>query len=211
MAATSTYVKAQEQTDSTRFKAIGVDFTFINNFIPLENQIGRSSGYDLYYISSTGSNVFRNAFDLSFGFSKDEEQNDAPKVLRRFNFNYKIGVGNLKQLSSKFKLLYGFDFLMGYGYSKTTNPVPANFNQPADEAIFKRNEIRLGIGPFWGVNFNITKHLSLYTEMGYYVNGSRMKSSFYLTSDEDDVDEEKKLDISSGFALPTSLVLFYNF
>lgn len=212
IAATSPYVQAQEQTDSSGFKAIGIDFTFINNFIPLENQIGRQSGYDIYYIKSTPNNRFmRHAIDFDFRHNKSEETDTQPRTTNRYRLGYKFGVGKSKSLSDKLRIAYGWDFLGSYSYSSAKSTVSATVNHPEFDRVSKSNTYFFGTGPFCALSYNITKKLSLYTEMGYRLQFLRQNEMSFNTLDDDNEQEVKQTLISDVFSYPSTLVLFYQF
>lgn len=200
---------AQDETQQQAYKAIGVDFTFINNFIPLENQIGSRSNYDLFYITANAEGKFmRHAVDFDIRLTSSDETNVLSNNTNTLGIDYKFGLGKHKKISTKFEMTYGLDILTSYFYTKSKGTKENNDNY---ERVSKSQSYLLGTGPFCGLKYNITGSFSLYTEMGYYVSFRGLNTENYTSQNQNFKDEKKTTDLGTNIVFPTSLVLFYQF
>lgn len=208
-------VYSQSLQEDTNFsRALGIDATFINNFLPLDNSIGGRGTYLLHYIKYKNNNkITRHALDVDlFGeFANFESQIVSRLDNSRVDIDYKISIGKQKQvLKNKGYILYGSEIAAGYFFNRRfvldpNDPQEESFNTNIDQNIF------VGYGPFVGFGYKIFKRISLYTETGVALRLSygldKFKSDFSPTTDFNDTN----IAISAAYVLPRSIILFYHF
>lgn len=199
---------AQEELPDFKRHEVGIGFSFINNFLPLDNDIGRTSPYRVYYNSYKSENVFtRHAFNLNLVFrSQDEETRDDIEKLNFVDIDYKIGIGKEHEVYRGFEIAYGWDILLDFLYSDLSL-------EQVDNNITTTNtqkQFGLGVGPFVGLRYNITDRVSLFTEASYYLLFDYTSESIEIDPGTED-SKDKTIRAFSSFSSPRYLVLFYKF
>lgn len=203
------YSSFSQASIDTFNRAIGIDATFINNFIPLENRIGASNAFQLHVLKKlTNDRYRRQAFFINFFGGEDFPDEENGRVNHNIDFRYKIG--NLKKVNlyKSFYLLYGFEARIenNYRFSKTPDS--------SDDNLFTKNSTNIldfRFGPLAGLEFQINSRLSLFTEALYNVGFRHRKETFKSMGSPEDDFKEADLDYFDIFSLPSTLVLFYKF
>lgn len=201
------YIFSQEIDSSSYKHEIGLDATFINNFLPLDNSIGRPGSYLLYYRQNKAQNKFESRAitgDLNLNLTDKIDYNNALAV------SYRKGKGKRYPIWKKFNALIGRDtyYDINIDVNKGTNG--DNLDQ-----ITKRQELSFayGIGVFAGIEYNITERLSVFTEVLYNVKAKLTYSNLEMQFDADTSDMERSVQFNAfdTFIYPKTLVVFYKF
>lgn len=121
------------------------------------------------------------------------------------SYNLRFGYEFQKELGPKWMCFFGADGLFNYSLDKT------NTSNGFDQVTNSETILTYGAGPVLGFQYNLSKHISLFTETGIYalVGQSVSKSSFL--SNPQFNDETKTTVTSVSFLLPTSLFLIVRF
>ncbi len=200
---------SQEENDQ---REIGIDGSFINQFIPLSNTIGLQGPYIIYYqkIKSNGA-IRRLALDLDIDFLKDNDEDNASSTNFLFGIDSKFGIGKRKKVHKNIYVSYGTDILMGISYSGVkipdSNPNPG----PNSSNSFKNTSFSLGTGPFLGLQYYITSKFSFQIETSYYLVANFTSESFKSEQFPSDDFNSSELRFSDLFSLPSTFVIYYNF
>ena len=189
-------------------KQVGVDFTFINNFLPLDNNIGFSGLYDLYYQKNISADkIKRFALDLDLDGSHLKEENlESPVNSTRINVDARFGKGKRTSLYEKIDFLYGLDFVPSIDVS--TVSISSSINNPAS----KRNtqQVSLGFGPFAALEYHVTHRISFQIEARYYLFLSYMREKVKIDNVNPD-NSNVLIEYETSRRLPTTLILYYHF
>ena len=202
---------AQTAKIDTFKKAIGIDATFINNFLPFDNTIGERGDYLLHYIKYKEGNRFtRQAFDIDIFGQFNDNETEADVNDARFNIDYKISSGKRKEVFKSGYLHYGTELLLNYILDQRTN---TDNNDTSGESKNRRLDqtIEALFGPFLGLQYKISPRISIYTEAGFYLMGSYTVDKFKSDFDPDSNFKNTSVDINEIFDLPGSIILFYHF
>jgi hypothetical protein len=201
----------QTSEQDTFYRSVGIDATFINNFLPLDNPIGSPGNYLFHYIKYNQNGKFtKQALDvfLTGTFQNNESEIDQKDL--RLNVNYKIGKGKRKKVLKNGYVLYGTELLVDYFLNNKSIIDPTD---PEEESFNKNLDQRWAVspGPVVGFGYNITRRISLYTEAGFYLSFAYaiddFKSEFRPTTNFKD----KTFSVNTRFSLPSSIILFYHF
>lgn len=204
-------VNAQSTQQDTFYRSFGLDASFINNFLPLDNSIGIRGTHLFHFIKFHSNGKFtRHGLDflLDGSFRKEEsalDQNDS-----RFSLEYKIGLGKRKDIFKKAYLLHGWEFGATYFLNQRKNLDP---NNPFEDTYNTNVEQSwsTSVGPMVGFGYNFTKRFSIYTEASFYLrlaySHEKFKSELTPTSDT----EDSALSVKSDFNFPRSIIIFYHF
>lgn len=120
--------------------------------------------------------------------------NDLPTVTGDTSFvfiqdrlNFRLGVGFEKQKKNKnFVHYYGMDAI--FGYSKREYYVPISFGVSVPRIV---KFMRVGVNPFFGIKYYVTKRISLGIETGIELS--------YLHLIESSIPENREVSNSNGF------------
>ena len=203
---------AQESTYVDTFKrSVGIDATFVNNFLPFDNTIGERGDYLVHYFKFRENGKFtRHAFDIDvFGrFENNESEEDIDDA--RFNIDYKISFGKRKRIFKNGYIYYGTEMRFDYFLDQRVN---RDFNAP-DENSFNTNLdqiIEFMYGPMLGIEYKFSPRVSVYTEAGFYIMGRFMVEKFRSDNNPALDFTDTTIQVQDVFDLPGSIILFYSF
>lgn len=202
---------SQSVNQDTFYRSAGIDATFINNFLPFDNTIGSRGNYLFHYIKYKKDDKFtRHAFDIDVFGNFENNESDIDRNDARFNIDYKISKGKRKSAFKKGYILYGTEFLLDYFLNQRSNldsndPDGGSFNTNLDQVI------SASIGPFLGLEYKISKRVSIYTEAGVYLNFEYGIDSFKSDFNPDLNFNDTNISVKDIFDLPGSIILFYSF
>ncbi len=202
---------SQNTTQDTFYRSAGVDATFVNNFLPFDNTIGSRGKYLFHYIKYNKNDKFiRHAFDIDVFGNFENNESDIDRDDARFNIDYKISKGKRKKAFKRGYILYGTELRLDYFLNQRSN---VDSNDPNGES-FNTNldqNISASLGPFLGLEYKISKRVSIYTEAGIYLNFQYSIDSFKSDFDPSLNFKDTSISISDIFDLPGSIILFYSF
>lgn len=164
------------------------------------------SPYLVMYKLGLGKNYIRAS--IGGNYTNKKEQVDGfldSKTIKNTLLSSRLGYE--RQHSSKhFQFCYGFDGILDI--KSNANITDSGF----DKVYIIENENAFGGGPFMGLAWNISKHLSLYTETGAYFTFSAIskQTDFVKNPDFNDIESEATLK-KVYYLAPTSLFLLYKF
>ncbi len=202
---------SQSTHQDTFFRSAGVDATFVNNFLPFDNTIGSRGNYLFHFMKFKSDGKFiRHAFDIDVFGNFENNESDIDRDDARFNIDYKISKGKRKNVFKRGYLLYGTELLLDYFLNQRSNldsndPNGDSFNTNLDQ------EISASVGPFLGLEYKISKRISIYTEAGVYLNFRYGIDSFKSDFDPSQNFKDTNIVIRDIFDLPGSIILFYSF
>lgn len=207
-----TQLNVFSQSDTLLYKkSVGIDATFINNFLPFDNTIGSRGNYLVHYIKyGSNDHFFRQAFDIDVFGSFENNESDIDRNDARFNIDYKISSGKRKKVFKNGYILYGSEVLLGYFLNQRSNLDNNDSNQNSFNTNLDQT-IEAMFGPFLGLEFKISKRVSIYTEAGFYVLFSYGTESFKSDFSPDRNFKNSTLSVKDVFDLPGSIILFYSF
>lgn len=202
---------SQQVQQDTFYKSAGIDATFINNFLPFDNTIGSRGNYLFHYIKYKKNDRFtRHAFDIDVFGRFENNESDIDRDDARFNIDYKFSKGKRKNIFKNGYLLYGTEILLDYFLNQRSNldsndPDGESFNTNLDQTL------SASLGPFLGLEFKISKRVSIYTEAGIYLNFEYGIDSFKSDFDSSQNFRDTNIAVRDLFELPGSIILFYSF
>lgn len=196
---------AQDDMEKNKSHEIGVNATsFIKNFLSLNASDVDEGNYVLTYKKHKGNSALR--IGLGGKFSQvNEDIEGGGKLTTKDNFAaLRIGYEWKKSVSQKWNIYYGLDAITDYTQqvSKTSSFLNTgeveNINLSSDQIAF-------GGGPILGIQFFISKNITLATEGSLYFkfNTENEKETFAIQSqfNKDDTSTSTTFD----FGLPTAL------
>ncbi len=204
-------LQAQEINKDTFQFAAGIDATFINNFLPFDNTIGRRGDFLLHVMKHRENDKFtRHAFDIDIFGTFENNQSDIDRDDARFNVDYKISRGKRKRVFKNGYIRYGTELHLSY-FLNQRNVLDSNdeegisFNSNLDQSI------EALLGPFLGLEFRISPRVSIYTEAGFYLSASYSVDSFRSEFTPELNFTDTTIRVQDVFDLPGSIILFYYF
>ena len=195
-------------SDTTEYREVGIGFSFINSLLPIENNIGGNSTYQIYYNKIRGSAHIRMAFRLSLdGEIENDDSEDAKTVNNVINFSFQYTEGKSKEVYNNFDLIYGWKVSPGFSLNNQRTTSETDPNQDTKRNLWS---VTVGTGPFAGLQYHVAYNVSLYLETSYQIFVHFKKESFDTVVDTSDF-EIKEFSYMSSFSLPTHLILLYRF
>lgn len=204
-------LSSQSTNLDTFYRSAGIDATFINNFLPFDNTIGSRGKYLFHFIKYNQQGKFtRHAFDIDVSGNFENNESDIDRNDARFNIDYKISRGKRKNIFKRGYLLYGTEVLIDYFLNQRSNldsndPEGNSFNTNLDQ------KISAAIGPFLGLEYKISKRVSIYTEAAIYLDFTYGIDSFESEFDSSLNFRDTNITVKDVFDLPGSIILFYSF
>lgn len=165
---------------------LGLNATnFIQTLASLSGNTFASSPYSVNYkmLMKTPEGSFLNAAGLRVGYGRRRTRNETQATSSSTKFStdtreifYRLGGEIQKQLSKYWTVYVGIDYTFQDLFDETKTTFNFGFGETTTTTTEKgRNE---GWGPVFGVQFNISKHLCLATELTFYqVTGSTTTST----------------------------------
>ena len=189
---------------------IGIDASFINALIPLNNDIGFTAPYRFNhrrYKSDKTYNRHGLNFDLSGVFSDGgvDPNNNSNNLM----IDYRFGKGRDLYSSKRFQVSGGWDMRYRIDYNNTK--VASTTNNPDSGSKNNSFEFRIGTGPFVGLEIKINERLSIYTDTHVYLNLSYEWNRFVLDQSPDDASPEHTVQYWDWQHLPTHIIFFYKY
>lgn len=204
-------LQAQEINKDTFQFAAGIDATFINNFLPFDNTIGRRGDFLFHIMKHKENDKFtRHAFDIDIFGEFQNNQTEIDRDDARFNVDYKISKGKRKRVFKNGYIRYGTEVQLSYFLNQRSVIDPANeegisFNTNLDQSI------EALLGPFLGLEFRISPRVSIYTEAGLYISARYGIDSFRSEFAPESNFTNTNIRVQEIFDLPGSIILFYYF
>jgi hypothetical protein len=147
----------------------------------------------------------------SLGGSYSNEVNQVPKFLdkeifKKTNIAARLGYERQLRAAKLFNVSLGFDALYNYKLDLRIN------DSSFDKVTIFTESVGFGGGPMMGLSWNVSKNLSLYTEVAaYYVNSRVSKQTDFVRNPEFSDIVARSVSQKMDFLLPTSLYLIYKF
>ncbi len=207
----TTKINAQTTKQDTFQKSVGIDATFINNFLPFDNTIGKRGDYLLHYFKYKDNGRFvRHAFDIDIFGSFQNNADDSANNDARFNIDYKVSRGKKRKIFKNGYLHYGVEIHFGYFLNQRTNQ---DQTDPSGESlnINTDHSLEILLGPFLGLQYKFSPRISIYTEGGFYLLTDLARNTFTSEFNSDNDFVETEIIIRDHFDLPGSIILSYHF
>jgi len=198
-----------EKEDRVYKRSFGIDASFINNFLPIDNVVGFSNDYLFHLIKYKDADKFsRQAFDINISGSFRFEDNQPNINDSRLSFQYKYSRGKTKNLFKKVSVFYGGEMFLDYFFNQRI--AKGNNIITIIETTSQRQNIGLSFGPFIGIEYKFNDRFSIWTEAGYYLGIDYAVSTFedHITAN---TSKSESIAFSDIYRLPSSIVLFYSF
>jgi len=196
------------QSDTTAYREVGIGFGFINSLLPIENNIGGNSTYQVYYNKIKGNKHSRWAFRLNLnGQIENDDVQESKTRVNLIDFRFQYAKGRAKNVYNKFDLVYGWKLSPSIFYSGQKTE---SIDDPDDDTARKIFRVELGTGPFAGLQYHVGYNVSLYLETSYQLFVEFSTDRFETTPGFADF-ERKEINYFSRFATPTHLILLYRF
>ena len=200
---------SQDDDELLYNRSFGIDLTFINNFLPFDNNIGFRDEHLFHFFKYKEDRKFsRHAFDFDIFGNFQNNEVDPNSNTRRLDIDYKFSKGKRKKIFKKGSLFYGPELLLGYFYNqRVINDSSSNIgNSTVTDHI-----ISTSIGPFVGFEFKFSKRFAVYTEAGAYLNFNYAIDVFESEQFPTQNFNDKNFSISNTFNFPSSIILLYYF
>lgn len=164
------------------------------------------SPYLVMYKLGLGKNFIRAS--IGGTYSNKKEQVDGfldSKTVKSTVISSRLGYER-QHTTNRIRFSYGFDGI--WDVKNNANITDSGF----DKVYIIESENAIGAGPFMGLSWNLTKHLSLYTEVGAYFTYANLskQTDFVKNPDFNDIESDSNIKKISYLA-PTSLFLLYKF
>lgn len=197
------------QQDTIR-KSFGISTSFINNFLPLDNNVGLNSRYPFHYIKHYPNNRFRKqAFSIGIIGNLENNTGEDDVSLILLSPDYKFAWGSKRSVFEKGIVYYGPEVLFFPELNFRNTRSEFFENEVKDWTA----ELRLFAGPMVGLEYQLTPRLSLYTEVGAYLGvGYSYRQVSRVEEEEFDIDFiERNIIFDDLIRFPISIIVFYNF
>ena len=197
-------VSAQDSTSVYKVRhEVGVNATgFINSFLSFNDRTGATGAYFLTYRKyRPDQKTLRLGLNVDFDNSRRQPVDPDDEVTSTLlSFNVRVGWENQSLISKRWVFLHGFDALMGY-----SNSLVKSMNSFEDVSTNDWT-VRLGAGPYGGLQFKINERMGLFTETTMYLIYLRNieKTKFSVSDDE----TEKFSAWDLNILLPTTLFFY---
>jgi len=199
---------SQDNENPAFTRSIGLDLTFINNFLPFGNNIGNQDDHLFHFFKYKENNKFnRQAFDIGFSGNFANNERNTNVNDRRIDLQYKISKGKRKTIFKNGYVLYGGELPLRYFYSQRAITDPSSTN-PNDSTVTDLFYLA-SIGPFLGFEYKFSKRFSVYTEGGAYLNFSYSIDEFESEINSSQNFRDTNFFISNTFNFPASIILLY--
>lgn len=192
-------------------RSIGIDANFINNFLPFENPIGSRGPYLIHFIKYRNNNrFFRHGFDMSIGglFTNSESSTDDDN-LYFLSTSYKFSEGKRKSIFKRGYLLFGGEWGVNYFHRTSVTKRPSSFGQQVRKD--KVDQASFTIGPFIGLEYKLSKRISVYTEGAYYLSFQYATERFKSEPNSSSNTLDSSISFGDVKRFPRSIILFYSF
>jgi hypothetical protein len=204
-------VNAQDQNvakDKRNQHQIGVNATyFFKQFLNFgnNNTLAISPYIISYKVFDRKHHGFRFGAGLSMQSTKENPDSLNSVKNSVSTYNFRAGYEFQKELGNKWICFFGVDGLFNYSIDKT-NSFNGFDNVTNEDLLYT-----YGGGPIFGIQYNISKHITLFTETGIYALTGQSVSKSTFESNPSFNDESKTSVTNVSFLLPTSLYLNVRF
>ncbi len=193
---------------------LGMDASFINNFLPADLRLGLVNTYFFSYRKYKSPEKFKRmnlSFDLSGIITRQKDEEQTNEFV--FDVNYRIGWGRRKKLYKNFDWFFGTDLLINPNFSTRNASINRIVNGVLEESIskFSTNKFSVGTGWFLGFQYQFNQRFSLYTESNLLF-WFRFQNSKTENEDRPEFNSNTNTyTINRTFALPNDITFFYRF
>jgi hypothetical protein len=203
-------VSGQEdvQKDRRNQHQLGVNATyFFKQFLNFGNS--GSLAISPYIVSYKVFDRKHHGFRFGAGFNsttstKNPDSLNAQKTTVA-NYNFRSGYEFQKQLSEKWTCFFGVDGVFNYQFQKSTS------SNGFDNVTSTNLTYSYGGGPIFGIQFNLSKHVTLFTETGIYATAGETSTKSSFENNPVFNSKSKTNNSAINFVLPTSLFLNIRF
>ena len=160
-------------------------------------------GFNLFPVKNHGLRV---AVGGNFTHSNQNPDSTFVQITKTSEVDYRVGYEYRYFFGKRWTFFTGIDFTNSFIINSS------KVNSSTDIVTSSNNTWSVGVGPMVGIQVNIAKHISLYTEVAFYyayaVTHNKTNSLNFP-----DLDENKVTDIeqTGTFVLPTSLFFVFRF
>jgi len=196
---------AQDDSDIYKKNEVGINATsFIKNFLSLNASDVDEGNYMLTYKRHNGNKALR--LGLGGRFSQvTEDIEGGGKLTTKDNLAaIRIGYELKKRVSNKWNIYYGIDAIADY--TQSVSKTSSFLNTGEIESVnLSSEQIAFGGGPVLGIQFFISKNITLATEgsLYYRYNTENKKETFAIQSQFNK--DETATSSTFDFGLPTAL------
>jgi len=199
------------QDEKPKNNELGINATsFIKEFFSLNSADVDEGPYMITYKKHKGNNAFR--LGLGGQFSQlNEDIDGGGKLTTKDNFvALRVGYEWTKSVAKRWNIYYGLDVITDFSQSASQTTSFLSQGQIEDTEL-KTQSISFGGGPVLGIQFFISKNISLVTEGSLYYKYTSVneKQIFQIQSqfNKDDKSSNQNFD----FGLPTALFFVIRF
>lgn len=199
---------AQTDDDLKPEHQIGVNATlFIKQFLSFNDNVFNSSPYSLTYKYIDQNEGWRIGLGGSNTSSKSNPNNGTNITTNNgLNINVRLGYEWQKKLDKRWLMYYGLDGIYSYSKFRSTSSIQSGGFPPKTEEVISSTEgFGFGGGPVLGMEFKISKRISLNAETAAYFNYGetrrRDKNTFFIGFERNEFTANTSLFIN----LPTAI------
>ena len=218
LAVSSLVTFAQDTTNGKRYhNEFGVDATgFLKQFLNFNTQFGSyySPTYYITYRRHFKSGNIRAALGGDYRNNQIQNafQGDSSKLYNKgYSYYFRIGFEHSNELSKRWQVFYGIDFMPNYVYNKNDAPY---WNGGYANGYENKTKI-FGVAPLLGFRLWLNNRLSLSTEASLSLNWEQNKghkyyipvSGQYPPRPDDSETETKK--VYTSFGQPLSVFITF--
>lgn len=204
-------VIAQEEVVKPKIKieqSIGVNTaSVLRKMLKVSPDSSNANSYLLMYKLRIGKNGIRMSGLANLNSETEKVAGFADsKTLRTSNYAARVGYERQSNAGKRFTFSYGVDAVWEYRENSL------NSDTGLDNVTITKLQRSMGGGPFLGLTWQLSKHLSLYSEVGmYYMVGRKVNLTDFVKNPEfNDIKEAS--DFSKiNYVVPSGLFLQYHF
>lgn len=195
----------QDDADATKYRnQIGVNTTFFfKQFLNFSdnNTIAVSPYVLTYKLISPKNHAFRMGVGGTLSNKKEEQTGQLPRKTNTYSLDLSAGYEYRQPLSERWLCFFGVDAVTSLVSSKTVA------TDPSDEVTTITKNNGYGGAAVLGIQFNISKRISLFTETSVKMMSSKQTFKSTFLSNPGFNTEQSTTETSVNFVLPTSLFL----
>jgi hypothetical protein len=160
-------------------------------------------GFNLFPVRDHG---IRLAVGGSFTHSTQTPDSTFVQISKTSEVDYRIGYEYRHFFGKRWVFFAGVDFINSFTVNST------KVNSSTDIITTSNNTMMLGGGPVLGIQVNISRHISLFTETAFYYSYATTTSKTNSLNFPDlNVNKVSDIEETGKFVLPTSLYFVFRF
>jgi hypothetical protein len=179
---------------------------FLKQIISLSNQTIAISPYIVGYKCFFKNHGIRTAFGGSFSKKTEFPDSSSTRITGNNSIDYRVGYEYRHFFGKHWNLSTGVDVVGRSSFGKV------KANSEFDIVTTSTPSNSLGAGPFLGIQYNISKHVALFTEVAFYYSYTWTKRKVSsMNFPELNVNRSDGNEYKGEFILPTSIYFTFIF